>query len=50
MSILIVDKNLNDLINLADHMTVIEKGTTVWSGDTHSFRQESWVQQKYLGI
>ena len=50
MSILIVDKNLNDLMTLADRMTVIEKGVTVWSGDTHTFKQESWVQQKYLGI
>ena len=50
MSILIVDKNLNDLMTLADRMTVIEKGVTVWSGDTHTFKRESWVQQKYLGI
>ena len=50
MSILIVDKNLNDLMTLADRMTVIEKGVTVWSGVTHTFKQESWVQQKYLGI
>ena len=50
MSILIVDKNLNDLVTLADRMTVIEKGVTVWSGDTHTFSQENWVQQKYLGI
>ena len=50
MSILIVDKNLRDLVNLADSMTVIEKGVTVWSGSTLSFSQEGWVQEKYLGI
>jgi len=50
MSILIVDKNLNDLATFADSMTVIEKGHTVWSGDTDTFISESWVQEKYLGI
>ena len=50
MSILIVDKNLNDLIRLADTMTVVEKGLTVWSGDTNTFTRERWVQEKYLGI
>ncbi len=50
MSILIVDKNLNDLITLADTMTVIEKGVTVWSGDTGTFTREGWVQEKYLSI
>jgi branched-chain amino acid transport system ATP-binding protein len=50
MSILIVDKNLNDVIQLADRITVIEKGTTVWSGDTDSFTAESWVQEKYLSV
>ena len=50
MSILIVDKNLNDLATFADSMTVIEKGHTVWSGDTDTFTSESWIQEKYLGI
>lgn len=50
MSILIVDKNLNDVIQLADRITVIEKGLTVWSGDTDSFTAESWVQDKYLSV
>lgn len=50
MSILIVDKNLNDLATFADSMTVIEKGHTVWSGDTDTFTSESWIQEQYLGI
>ncbi len=50
LSILVVDKNLNDLIALADRHYVVEKGGIAWSGDTASLRKESWVRETYLGV
>ncbi|OED41789.1 ABC transporter ATP-binding protein [Chromatiales bacterium (ex Bugula neritina AB1)] len=50
LSILVVDKNLNDLIALADRHYVVEKGKVAWTGDTNSLREESWVKETYLGV
>lgn len=50
LSILIVDKNLKDLLNIADQHYVVEKGKTVWSGNSDSLRREAWVKDQYLGV
>lgn len=50
LAILIVDKNLNDLISLADSHNVVDKGVVAWSGSTEQLKQESWIKEKYLGI
>ncbi len=50
LSILVVDKNLNDLITLADSHHVVEKGKVAWYGSTSQLRQETWVKEKYLGV
>ena len=50
LSILLVDKNLNDLINIADRHYVVEKGNVVWSGNSDSLQNETWVRDQYLGV
>ncbi len=49
-SILIVDKNLNDLIRLADRHYIVEKGRIVWQGSTQEFSASTSVRDKFLGI
>ena len=50
LSILLVDKNLNDLLKIADQHYVVEKGQIVWSGNTETLGRETWVRDKYLGV
>jgi len=49
-SILVIDKNLNDLLNIADRHHIIEKGRIVWSGDSHSLAGNRNELEQYLGI
>ena len=50
LSILIVDKNLSDLLRLADRHFIIDKGKTVWSGTSKQLRADKKVQHRYLGV
>ncbi len=50
LSILIVDKNLDALQNLADQHLVLEKGHMVWSGDAAAFKLHRHDIQRYLGV
>jgi branched-chain amino acid transport system ATP-binding protein len=46
LSILLVDKNLNELAQVSDHYFVIEKGEVVWRGSAAEFAQNrSYVEQ-----
>lgn len=48
MSILITDKNLKHLLRLCDRHYILEKGVTVWEGDTPQFRADTTLRQRYL--
>ncbi|MGA1732747.1 MAG: ABC transporter ATP-binding protein [Burkholderiaceae bacterium] len=50
LSILVVDKNLHDLLKLADRHVVIQRGEVVWSGTSAELKQDSDVRQRYLGL
>lgn len=50
LSILIIDKNLEDLFNLASRHYIMEKGGIVWSGDTGELRADRKLQARYLGV
>jgi len=50
LSILIVDKNLHDLLKVADRHYVLEKGQVVWSGTSTELTNEFSLQQRYLGV
>jgi branched-chain amino acid transport system ATP-binding protein len=49
-AILIVDKNLNVLKRLADRHFVIEKGRTVWTGDSADLERDAETVHRYVGI
>ncbi len=50
LSILVVDKNVADLVKLADRHYVIEKGRVVWSGTSPDLTASEDVQHRYLGV
>ena len=48
ISILIIDKSLKQLLNLADKFYIVEKGKTVWEGFSQNLTSK--IAQKYLGL
>ncbi len=50
MSILVVDKNLKDLLRIADRHFVIQRGQVVWSGDSTALEGDATVRERYLGF
>ncbi len=50
LSILVVDKNINDLLALSDRHYIIEKGAVVWSGDSNQLQQDPDLRERYLGV
>ena len=48
ISILIVDKSLKQLLDLADKFYIFEKGKTVWEGFAQNLTSQ--IAQKYLGV
>jgi branched-chain amino acid transport system ATP-binding protein len=50
MAMLVVDKNLDALMALADHHVVLEKGRVVWQGDSAALQADRGTVQAHLGI
>ncbi|OAN75718.1 ABC transporter ATP-binding protein [Sulfitobacter sp. EhC04] len=50
VSILIVDKELDALSELADHHFIIEKGEIVWQGDNQALMSNPAIHEKFLGV
>lgn len=50
LSILVTDKNLQQLLSLCDAHYVMEKGRCVWSGDSALFRADTSVRERYLAV
>lgn len=50
MSILVVDKNLKDLLKIADRNFIIERGRVVWAGTSDELRADSDALHRYLGV
>ncbi|MSQ71421.1 MAG: ABC transporter ATP-binding protein [Betaproteobacteria bacterium] len=50
LSILIIDKNLDELLWVTDRHFIIEKGTMVWSGSSAELRAQPEIVAMYLGV
>jgi branched-chain amino acid transport system ATP-binding protein len=50
MSILVVDKNLKDLLRIADRNFIIERGKIVWNGTSDALRKDRDALHRYLGV
>ena len=49
-SILVIDKNLDALMKLADRHYVMERGAVVWSGETDVITDNEELKARYLGV
>ena len=49
-SILIIDKNLDALMRIADRHYIMEKGRVVWSGNTAELAGNDHLKARYLGV
>jgi len=49
-TMLIIDKYIEKLIELADHHTIIERGRVVWQGASAELRAQPELWQQYLGV
>ena len=49
-SILVVDKNIKSLTELADRNYIMEKGRIAWFGDSSTLSSNKEIQHRYLGI
>ena len=50
LSILVIDKNLAALLEIADRHYIMEKGRVVWSGDSASLASDHELTRRYLGV
>ncbi|MBV8392459.1 MAG: ABC transporter ATP-binding protein [Alphaproteobacteria bacterium] len=49
-AILVIDKNVAALLELADRHHIVEKGRVVWTGDSPELAASADLQHKYLGV
>jgi branched-chain amino acid transport system ATP-binding protein len=49
-SILLIDKNLDALLRIADRHYVMEKGRVVWQGDSPTLSSDAELKNRYLGV
>jgi branched-chain amino acid transport system ATP-binding protein len=49
-SVLVIDKNVENLARIADRHYIIERGRSVWSGTSEQLIAEPDLQHRYLGI
>jgi branched-chain amino acid transport system ATP-binding protein len=49
-SILIIDKNLDALMKIADRHNIMEKGRVVWSGTSDELADKAQLKSRYLGV
>ncbi|MCP3866795.1 MAG: ABC transporter ATP-binding protein [Gammaproteobacteria bacterium] len=49
-AILIIDKNLEALMQIADRHNIMEKGRVVWSGSSTELAEQRQLKERYLGI
>ena len=50
LSILIIDKNIEALLRLADRHYLIERGRIVWDGTSQALAAAPEIQHRYLGV
>ncbi|MBT3927884.1 MAG: ABC transporter ATP-binding protein [Rhodospirillaceae bacterium] len=50
LSILVIDKNVEDLSRLAERHYIIEKGRVVWQGVSADLNTERQTVQRFLGV
>jgi len=49
-AILLIDKNLDAMMRIADRHTILEKGCVVWNGTSAALAADAAVRERYLAV
>lgn len=50
ITILLIDKNIDEFIEISDYHYIIEKGQQVWAGSSTELVDDADLKARYLGI
>ncbi len=50
LSILVIDKDIDSLLDISDRTYIMEKGRIVWTGDSHGDNLTTELKVRYLGV
>lgn len=50
LTILLIDKNIDEFSDIADRHYIVEKGRVVWEGDSEQLIGDTELKSRYLGI
>ena len=50
LTILLIDKNIDEFSHIADRHYIVEKGRVVWQGDSDELIADTELKARYLGI
>jgi branched-chain amino acid transport system ATP-binding protein len=50
LTILLIDKNIDEFSHIADRHYIVEKGRVVWQGDSDQLTADADLKSRYLGI
>jgi branched-chain amino acid transport system ATP-binding protein len=50
LSMIVIDKHIGPLLNLADRHYILEKGRVVWQGGSDQLRAQPEVLHRYMGV
>lgn len=50
LTILLIDKNIDEFADIADQHFIVEKGRIVWEGDSDRLTADAELKSRYLGI
>jgi len=50
LTILLIDKNIDEFAHIADQHFIVEKGQVVWQGNSNALTENSDLKARYLGI
>jgi len=49
-ALLVIDKYVRKLVQLADHHTIVERGRTAWHGNSRALGSDPGLWHRYLGV
>jgi branched-chain amino acid transport system ATP-binding protein len=49
-ALLVIDKYVRKLVELADRHTIVERGRTAWQGSSRALSADSALWHRYLGV
>jgi len=50
LTIFLIDKNIDEFVDIADRHFIVEKGQVVWQGDSEALTGDAELKARYLGI